>query len=318
MLEINNNIIITDTLDILKELRSQLELNGVHRFSKFIVTSNNIQTNCPFHKDGQERKPSFGIGIGKSNSGQCNCFGCGWKGPIEEMISNCFGYDDGGLFGIKWLAKNFQSVSVESRLDIDLGLDTKEIKKPTYISDEEYNKFRVYHPYMWKRKMTPEVVEIFDIGYDADTQCITFPIRNVYGEILYLARRSVNTKFFNYPDGVEKPVYGLFELYSSVEVDKVDVCICESMIDAITLWTVGKYAVALNGLGNDLQFQQLRKMPNRKFILATDSDEAGMKARQRIRKNLSTKLITQIVLPEGRKDINDCTELELTNLKEIF
>ena len=60
-MEVNNHVILDDTQDILIELRKQLELNGVKRFAKFIDSGNNIQTNCPFHKEGQERKPSFGI-----------------------------------------------------------------------------------------------------------------------------------------------------------------------------------------------------------------------------------------------------------------
>jgi DNA primase len=90
------------------------------------------------------------------------------------------------------------------------------------------------------------------------------------------------------------------------------------MIDAIYFWTVGKYAVALNGLGNELQFKQLKEMPCRKFILCTDSDDAGMRARSRIRKNIRNKLITEYVLPSGRKDANDCTQDELISLQEVF
>ena len=112
-------------------------------------------------------------------------------------------------------------------------------------------------------------------------------------------------------------MYGLYELSRLTEYPR-EVIICESMIDAIYFWTVGKYAVALNGLGNELQFRQLKEMPCRKFILCTDSDDAGMKARMRIRKNIRNKLITEYVLPTGRKDANDCTQEELMNLQEIF
>ena len=96
-MEVNNHVILDDTQDILIELRKQLELNGVKRFAKFIDSGNNIQTNCPFHKEGQERKPSFGI---NKNTGECHCFGCGWSGTLSEMISNCFGKDDFGDYGI--------------------------------------------------------------------------------------------------------------------------------------------------------------------------------------------------------------------------
>jgi DNA primase len=280
-------------------------------------TPDNIQVCCPYHKDGQERRPSAGI---KKSDGIFHCFTCGETHTLQEMISHCFGrYDDVvGAFGWEGLLNNFLTVSVEERKPIALDLSRNESEKVTlYISDDELDKYRVYHPYMWKRKMTTEVVEIFDIGYDKDTKSITFPVRDVKGRCLFVARRSVVTKFFNYPQGVEKPVYGLYEL-SQLERFPTEVIICESMIDAIYFWTVGKYAIALNGLGNELQFKQLRNMPCRKFILCTDSDDAGMKARARIKKNIRNKIITEYILPEGRKDANDCTPEELLSLREKF
>ena len=314
---INNVPFETDLMSILEELRSQLSANGIQLFHSMRDTPDNIQVCCPYHKGGQERRPSAGI---KKSDGIFHCFTCGETHTLQEMISHCFGRDDDivGAFGWEWLLKNFLTVSIEERKSLDLNLSRDHEQKSTlYISDDELDEYRVYHPYMWKRKMTTEVVDIFDVGYDKATKSITFPVRDVKGRCLFVARRSVVTKFFNYPAGAEKPVYGLFEL-SQLDRYPTEVIICESMIDAIYFWTVGKYAVALNGLGNELQFRQLREMPCRKFILCTDSDEAGMKARARIRKNVRNKLITEYVLPEGRKDANDCTPEELLSLKEIF
>jgi DNA primase len=90
------------------------------------------------------------------------------------------------------------------------------------------------------------------------------------------------------------------------------------MLDALTAWVYGKYAVALNGLGNELQFKQLRELPCRKIILATDSDEAGMKARKRIRANVKNKIITEYILPRGKKDLNELSRKEFDNLEEVF
>lgn len=327
MIEVNNQYITADEKDILIELRKQLELKGIKRFAKIIVSGDNIQTNCPFHHEGQERKPSFGILTkqkGREKSGTCHCFACGWTGSFAEMVSNVFGYDDLGLYGSKWLIRNFLTVQIESRPDIfdDPNFIRKQhiihpVNKP-YITEAELDKFRHYHPYMWKRKMTPEVVEIFDIGYDKDTDCITFPVRDEYGNCVFIARRSVKTKFFNYPQNAEKPVYGLYEL--SMQIPYPDeVIICESMIDSITCWVYGKYAVALNGLGNDLQFKQLRQMPNRKFILATDMDSAGQKARQRLKKQLSNKLVSEYIWDINMaKDINDMTKEQFLSLEEYM
>ena len=327
MIEVNNQYITADEKDIIIELRKQLDLKGIKRFSKIIVSGDNIQTNCPFHHEGQERKPSFGILTkqkGKEKAGTCHCFACGWTGSLAEMVSNVFGYDDLGLYGGKWLIRNFLTVQIESRPDI---LDDPDfIRKQcmihpinkSYVDEIELDSYRQYHPYMWKRKMTPEVVDLFDVGYDKKTDCITFPIRDINGNCVFVARRSVKTKFFNYPENVEKPVYGLYEL-SKIKPYPNEIIICESIIDCITCWVYGKKALALNGLGSDLQFRQLRQMPNRKFILATDMDSAGQKARIRLKGHLDNKLVSEYIWDiKMAKDINDMTKEQFLSLKECM
>lgn len=332
MIKLQDTIIQTDTQSILDMLKFDLAQHGVDRFHIFRNNGENVQTNCPFHKNGQERKPSFGV---NGEIDKCHCFACGWSGTIEEMISELYGYQDEGKFGKRWLIKRFNTVEIETRPNIMEGFNARNnrlndrninrlgninnnIANNTCISDEELDKYRYIHPYMYKRKMDDRVIEIFDVGYDKETECITFPIRDKNGNCLFIARRSVNTKFFSYPQGVEKPLYGLYELYQLDEFPK-EIYICESMIDAITIWThCDKYAVALNGLGNDLQFSQLNDMPNRTFILATDNDSAGIKARIRLKKYITNKIIKEIILPSNRKDINECTYNEFENIKIIF
>ena len=314
---LNDTPISASLADILRELRDQLVANDINLLKDMRDTPDNIMVTCPYHKNGQERRPSAGI---QKSTGMFHCFTCGEVHTLQEVISHCFGHDEDvvGMFGWNWILKNFLTINVEERKDvaIDYSRGTVRHTKPS-VSETELDKYRVYHPYMWKRKMTPEVVEIFDIGYDAETQSITFPVRDTRGACLFVARRSVNTKFFNYPEGVEKPVYGLYEL-SQLKQYPSEVIICESMIDAITCWAYGKYAVALNGLGSDTQIKQLRNMPCRKFILATDNDEYGKKARVRLRKLLRNKLITEYVFPKDRKDINDLSKEEFDSLVEIF
>ena len=264
-----------------------------------------------------------------------NCFSCSWSGTIEEMISELYGYQDDGKFGKRWLIKRFNTVEIETRPNIMEGfngrnnrLNDRNINRldnlnnnlvdNTYISDEELDKYRYIHPYMYERKMDDRVIEIFDIGYDKETECITFPIRDKNGNCLFIARRSVKTKFFSYPQGVEKPVYGLYEL-SKIKPYPNEIIICESIIDCITCWVYGKKALALNGLGSDLQFRQLRQMPNRKFILATDMDSAGQKARIRLKGQLYNKLVSEYIWDiKMAKDINDMTKEQFLSLKECM
>lgn len=260
-----------------------------------------------------------------------NCFACNETHSLSEVISHCFGHDDDvvGKLGWQWLLRNFATVQVEERKDIELDLRRPDFMtkcpniyvSPKYVSEEELDKYRYFHPYMYKRGLTDDIIELFDIGYDSATESITFPVRDTSGRCLFVARRSVKTKFFNYPEGVEKPLYGLYEImrFYKERYSIQEVIVCESMLDALSFWTVGKYAVALNGVESELQIKQLKELPCRKIILATDSDEKGMLARQRIRKKIGNrKLITEYIFPKGRKDANDCTRQELLSLEEVF
>lgn len=338
--------------DILIELISQLRANNINLIQKHKDGPTHIQICCPYHNNGQERRPSAGL---RKSDGIFHCFACNETHSLSEVISYCFGHDDDavGKFGWQWLLRNFATVQVEERKDIELDFNrnwtalygnvgrqnmdssTRNTKyftgNPRYITEEELDKYRYFHPYMYKRGLTDDIIELFDIGYDSATESITFPVRDITGRCLFVARRSVKTKFFNYPEGVEKPLYGLYELnkkYPPFVVDvygekprshPTEVIVTESMLDALSFWTVGKDAVALNGVESELQIKQLKELPCRKIILATDSDEKGMLARQRIRKKIGNrKLITEYIFPKGRKDANDCTRQELLDLEEVF
>ena len=149
---------------------------------------------------------------------------------------------------------------------------------------------------MYTRKLTFDIIRKFDIGYDEDFvlnitddkgkiinqkhigECITFPNKDINGHILFIARRAIHQKFFHYPENVDKPIYGLFELKREIEHGKdiKEVYVCESMLDALVIWTYGKYAIALNGTGSAEQYKMLREIDFiRTYILATDNDKAA-------------------------------------------
>lgn len=331
MFYVNKNPILAGELEVLNELKTQLGLNGIQRFAEFKPGPRNIQFNCPIHAGGQERKPSCGIStVNKEGvpAGTVHCFTCGYTATLEQMISHCFGKDDDGAFGREWLIKNFLTISIENRKDIILDLQRGNNKiTNNYITEEELDSYRYYHPYMYKRRLTDEVIEQFDVGYDnhfelkdkfgkvkSVLRCLTFPVRDINGNTLFIARRSVDIKFFHYPEGINKPVYGLYELPK----DAKEVIVCESILNALTCYVYGKPAVALLGLGTEYQYEQLRKLGCRKIITALDPDAAGQRATARLKKALNgSKLVTSYIIPEG-KDINDLEKEEFENLQELF
>lgn len=318
MIKINDSYYELNLIDIIKELKSQLELNGIFLFNQIKDINDDILVSCPFHKDGHEKKASCGI---RKSDGFSHCFSCGETATLEQLISRCFGHNDLGQFGINWLKKNFLGDILESRnLNIDLSRNIdKQVN--TFITLDELDNYRYYHPYMFKRKMTEDIINKFDIGYDKNTNCLTFPIRDENGNCLFIARRNVDYKYFNYPQSVQKPVYGIYELkkYAPKYDTNLEVIVCESMINTLTCWVYGKYAVALNGTGTQYQYDMLKKIPCRKLILALDPDKAGRKGMIRLYSALKKyKIITFLKgIPEG-KDINDLTKDEFDSCYESF
>lgn len=334
MIKLQDTLVQTDTQTILNVLKSELAIRGIDRFHIFRPNGSNIQTNCPFHKQGQERKPSFGVNGEKD---KCHCFACGWSGSIEEMVSELFGYNDAGKFGKNWLVKRFNSVEIETRPNILEGFNDRHNKysrqtdginigihsnisnhksnndSDRYITEQELDKYRYVHPYMYERGLTDEIIERFDIGYDGERDELTFPIRDIEGNCAFIAGRSVKGKFFRLPKELDKPVY---QAYRFTYGDYKEAYITESFLNCLTCWKYGKPAMALIGTGNEKQYKILEKLPVRTYILALDPDEAGRKATERFRKNVHGKIIKELVYTDER-DINDLQE-EFLNCKIIF
>lgn len=342
-MKINDTIINADCETVIAELQRQLAINNIPYLQRTINGASNIQVQCPFHGNGQERHPSAGI---RKSDGVFHCFSCDARHTLPEVISYCFGQNDVlGKWGMRWLLRNFSATSIEERKDvkIDFGRNTSTNKDSSmdnsdadksnsFVTEAELDSYRYYHEYWKERGITEDwLIELFDLGYDIKTKCITFPNHDENGNCVFVARRSVKTKYFNYPSDVEKPLYGLYELNQSdlmmrhkhgvslvYNINKI--YITESMIDCLLLWQSGRYAVALNGLGSDRQIKLLKTLPFRQYVLATDNDAKGLEARERLRNALTNKLITEIDFPPYRKDVGECTRKEIDDIDrwEVF
>jgi DNA primase len=320
-----------ELMDILTELKSQLAENGVERFYKMFDSGDDIMVCCPYHKDGQERRPSAGI---RKSDGLLHCLACGTTVGLDEMIANCFGRTD-PIWGFRWLIQNFAIVKVENRKEItyDISREHTPIEKHAdFVPDEELDIYRYTHPYLYQRGLTDEIIERFDLGYDRKTDSITFPIRqwhdSDFGKTLFIARRSIKTKRFDLPKDMEKPLYGLYEILFDLQIRELadsrhhqaeEIYVCEGLFDMLRLWCNRKYAVAGFGcLYSDYQIKLLAEVPTRKLVLAFDADKAGRDGAERVRQKIKNKIITEVILPPGRKDIGECTDEEIRDLSEVF
>lgn len=337
-MEINNVVFDVDLIDIIEELKRQLYANGIQRFAKTIDSGEDIMVCCPYHKDGQERRPSAGI---RKSDGMFHCLACGETKSLCEMISDCLGYNDPfGKQGYKWLVKNFSALEVEDRGELELDLDRSKVKsdyQSFYVSEEELDSYRYTHPYMYERGLTDEIIELFDIGYDKNTKSITFPVRYWgsanFGKCMFVARRQIKTKRFDIPKGIEKPLYGTYEIWLDLTMSAfnrgrgqnatIKMCdkiyVCEGLFDCLRIWCNGKFAVAGFGcLFSDYQITQLEGLPTRHLVLALDNDGAGRKATELLKQRIKNKLITEVVIPDNKKDIGELTNEEIQSLEEVL
>lgn len=328
MIEVNGIPILADATSILHELKLQLHINGVELLGKIKPTSKNVQFSCPSHGDGQEKKPSCGMSevpIKRDGrtipAGTVHCFTCGYTATTPEFVSFCFGKGmDGGVFGYRWLIKNFVSIDIEDRKPITLNLVRgagKEERIEKFVTEEELAKYRYTHRYMYQRKLTDTIIDYFDVGFDKDTNCLTFPVANRDGNILFIQRRAVKGKFFQNADDTRKSetLYGLDKVVKNIDRIK-EVILCESIIDALICWTHKRPAMALMGTGTEQQYKILRDLGIRKYILAMDADKAGMIGDMKLRRHLHTSQL--LYRFDSNADIGEMSWDEFEEMGELL
>lgn len=314
MIVVGNKVITTPVKDIVETLQQQLFLLHINKLDKVEFRQRDIRVTCPVHGGGHERTPSCDILLedkvdssGKTiPAGTVSCFACGFKGNLVKFIAECL--NTSYQKACEWILNSSSYNLLETTREIDMldGATSAIVKLPT-ITLEELKSYDYVHEYMFQRKLTWEIIQKFDVGYDPKLNAITFPVW-VNGECLFVCKRRVDFKRFDMPSISPKPIYGLDYI-----TDK-EVIVCESIFNALTCWVYGKQAIALFGTGSEYQIEQLKRSGIRSFVLAFDGDGAGKKATCKFKKALSDfAVVTEMQLPE-KKDINDLSKEEFDNL----
>ena len=309
---VGNRVIREPTESILRQIRSE---TGFRLYNRIIDKGDNLIVTCPFHKGGNEAHPSCSVLNTDDDPnvprGWHHCFTCGISMPIEKVISTCFNKDDD--FGQIWLKEHYGDTyldTTEFLPEIDLNAKSKE---KHFLDKSILNSFRYYHPYMWERKLTQEVVDKFDVGYDPQRQMLTFPVYDMKDNLVMITGRSVKTKLFHIDKDVEKPVY----LLNYVAKNKFPVVlITEAQIDALTAWSYGFPCVATIGSISKNQMDIINHCGIRTFVTLFDNDSAGQRFTELFNKYIRNDIFTyniKIDVP-GAKDINDLSKEQFIDL----
>lgn len=247
------------------------------------VQSGYVRVRCPYHKDGQERKPSMSILLeprGNAPRGFCHCFACGKVVMFDKLCS-----DLGYSFDADLAASPQQN---EQREPLSTTPPVYKIQLP----------FR-FSPYLKSRGISEATQERFKV-FEKDGM-VHMPVFDRSGRYLYDNARSTTGKRFFVEAGASKSLWAVEE----VQLDR-PIAVCESQIDALSFWEVGCQAVATLGADNVRSLHQIKGCTS-KIILAFDPDEAGFRARDRAASMLGVYRCAWLDLPAG-VDVNQALQ----------
>jgi DNA primase len=225
--------------------------------------------------------------------------------------------------GYRWLLRRYTTASIKgTRQTLKLKPFTR---TTTHQPMEAVKEFDWDHPYMLKRGLDYEVIDLFGLGYDKKTNSITIPMRDIKGNILFYKKRPLGYSGmkYNIEEGVEKRglLFGMDIVYK--HLSKVDmIYLSEGEFDVMSWYAIGRYGVGLQG--SELyseQVAQLKKFCRGKPIcIATDNDKAGREGKARIVALLKDYFILyELVYPiatkeDGRPRYKDPNDLLLADI----
>lgn len=236
-----------------------------------------------------------------------NCFSCGEQTNLIGMLQ-------------KILGTLYNETEVESRFHLrQMSYQSILQEKPKplfklpsqveYVPESVLRRFRgVYHPYLERRGISKETAELYDIGYEDENKHITFPIKDQQNRCVGIGRRSVIGKQYYYPQGMVKPLYGLYEITFPIR----SLWVVEGPFNMWSLTQWGKKAVAMLGTGTSYQYEQFKDLAVDIYVLALDPDPAGRNGTRKLAEylfNIGKHRVFVCDLPDG-KDINDLSHEE--------
>ena len=276
---------------IINKIIKLLSANGYIREYKELDGGNKILMSCPFHKGGQENRPSCVLNFseykrrkdeGDENS-ELVTFPAGfmycWSGCQSRSIIHGYAtvvYNDTEVSTIVEVCRELADTIQEDFEDLlaltGLGNEPVEWESveedvvaydPTgfvpcgyYPPRKEFTAVSVPH-YAIRRGISPDVLKLFGVFEDTAQKKIVFPYRNEQGQPLIYATRRTDSKAFDYPSGAPRVIYGAYELMITRKDPywqsrlNSTVFIVESVFNALTCWTNGFPAVAMLGTSTD-------------------------------------------------------------------
>jgi DNA primase len=141
----------------------------------------NVMVKCPFHKGGEEKRPSFGI---NADLGLFHCFTCHVAGDVRYLLK---------LLGLSRSQIDAEIAVIKPELEANYR--KRDFEKQHFFTNTDPFRTKWVLPevmlgiYDWcpakllEDGFQMELLRDFEIGFDRLNNRITFPIRDMYGDL---------------------------------------------------------------------------------------------------------------------------------------
>jgi DNA primase len=141
----------------------------------------NVMLRCPFHKGGEEKRPSFGV---NTDLGLFHCFTCHVAGDVRYLLK---------LLGLSRSQIDAEVAVIKPALEANYR--KKEFEKEFFFSNTDPFRAKWVLPevllgvYDWcpakllEDGFAMDLLRDFEVGFDRVHNRITFPIRDMYGDL---------------------------------------------------------------------------------------------------------------------------------------
>jgi len=162
---------------------------AAERYLRFVKMSgpNNIGGPCPFHKGGLEKNPSFYIHL---DTGVYYCHSCHAKGTFIQFL-RAMGTSPEEVDTVLELSRRQPRRTYDPARDM-LG------RGDIILNEALLGVFEYCPVSLLEQGFSEKLLKRLEIGFDLEQQRITFPIRDLYGNLVGISGRTVVDEFPRY------------------------------------------------------------------------------------------------------------------------
>lgn len=139
----------------------------------------NMSVRCPFHKGGEETRPSFSINV---SNGLWHCFTCHASGPLPKLLKQL------GVLNIDEELRDLKDDLEANRRELKWKRQTQWFSgdpflAPTILPEHLLVPYAFCPLSLTEKGFDPQWLQWMDVGYDRNLKRIIYPIRDMYGNL---------------------------------------------------------------------------------------------------------------------------------------